>query len=132
MRSRLAQARVARLATLTADGRPHLVPVCFALTTTEIVSAVDAKPKTTTGLRRLANVRAHPVASVLVDHYEDDWDQVWWVRVDGQARVVEACDDHEGALAALAEKYPQYRRVRPTGAVLAITPVRWRGWAASA
>jgi PPOX class probable F420-dependent enzyme len=121
---RLAQARVGRLATVTADGRPHVVPVCFALAGGRIYTAVDAKPKSTRALRRLENVRATGRASLLVDHYEEDWSRLWWVRVDGPAEVLES----EVALDALAAKYAQYRGERPGGPVIAIAPERWRSW----
>ena len=124
---RLARARVGRLATVTADGRPHTVPVCFALHTGRIVTAVDAKPKSTRALRRLENVRATGRASLLVDHYEEDWSRLWWVRVDGSAEVVES----EPAIDALAAKYDRYREARPEGPVIAITPDRWRSWVPS-
>jgi PPOX class probable F420-dependent enzyme len=122
---RLAAARVGRLATVTADGEPHVVPVCFALAGGRIVTAVDAKPKATRALRRLENVRATGRASLLVDHYEEDWTQLWWVRVDGPAEVAEAAAD---ALAALAAKYEQYRAAPPDGPVIALRPDRWRSW----
>jgi PPOX class probable F420-dependent enzyme len=125
---RLATARVGRLATVTADGRPHVVPVCFALDAGRIYTAVDAKPKTTQALRRLENVRASGRASLLVDHYEEDWSRLWWVRVDGPAEVVDAGP----ALAALAGKYAQYRDSPPEGPAIAITPERWRSWIPSA
>jgi PPOX class probable F420-dependent enzyme len=112
---RLAAARVGRLATVTTDGRPHVVPVCFA---------VDAKPKTTQALRRLENVRATGRASLLVDHYEEDWSRLWWVRVDGAAEVLEPGAGRE----ALAAKYEQYRAAPPAGPVIAISPDRWRSW----
>jgi PPOX class probable F420-dependent enzyme len=121
---RLALARVGRLATVTAAGRPHVVPVCFALTGGRIVTAVDAKPKTTTALARLDNVRATGGASLLVDHYEEDWSRLWWVRVDGAAEVIES----DAAIDALAAKYEQYRSARPAGPVIAIAPERWRSW----
>jgi PPOX class probable F420-dependent enzyme len=124
---RFAHARVGRLATVTAHGRPHIVPVCFALHERVVYSAVDAKPKTTSALARLDNVRATARASLLVDHYEDDWANLWWVRVDGVAEIVES----ERALDALAGKYEQYRAARPDGPVIAITPERWRSWAFS-
>src|SRR3984957_10362018 len=78
-RQRFAGARVARLATAGLDGQPHLVPFTFALgrhpgQEDRIYSAVDAKPKSTTDLRRLRNIRANPRVAVLADHYEDDWD----------------------------------------------------------
>jgi PPOX class probable F420-dependent enzyme len=121
----LAAARVGHLATVTPDGRPHVVPVCFAVHEGRIVTAVDAKPKGTKQLARLANVRATARASLLVDHYDDaDWSRLWWVRVDGPAQVVES----DAALDTLAAKYAQYRERRPPGPVIAITPERWRSW----
>ena len=127
-RRRLASARVARLATVTPEGAPHVVVCCFALDGETIWSAVDAKPKSTLALRRLDNVRAHPAVSLLVDHYEEDWSALWWVRVDGTARVLDAGDDRERALDLLAARYAQYRVARPAGAVLADTDLRWRAW----
>jgi PPOX class probable F420-dependent enzyme len=121
---RVAHARVGRLATTNAHGRPHVVPVCFALHEGRIVTAVDAKPKATTRLARLDNVRATQRASLLVDHYEEDWDELWWVRVDGSASVT----DDDAAIDALAAKYDQYRANRPAGPVIAIEPDRWRSW----
>jgi PPOX class probable F420-dependent enzyme len=127
MQERFAAARVARLATVTAGGRPHVVPVCFVLAGDVIYSAVDAKPKSTSALRRLDNVRANPRVSLLVDHYADDWSQLWWIRVDGEARIV----DDDAAIELLAAKYEQYRVARPPGPVLAIAELQWRQWSAS-
>ena len=93
-------------------------------------TAVDAKPKATSRLQRLANVRAHPRASLLVDHYEEDWDALWWVRVDGAAAVLEDGAEHEEAVAALVAKYRQYTTAVPRGAVIAIAIERWSGWSA--
>jgi PPOX class probable F420-dependent enzyme len=124
---RFAQARVGRLATVTAGGRAHIVPVCFALHEGLVYTAVDAKPKATRDLARLENVRATGRASLLVDHYEEDWSSLWWVRVDGAAEVLQS----ERAVDALAVKYEQYRSARPAGPVIAITPERWRSWVAS-
>jgi PPOX class probable F420-dependent enzyme len=123
----LARARIGRLATVTAAGTPHIVPVCFALHEGRIYTAVDAKPKATTELARLEHVRATGRASLLVDHYEEDWTRLWWVRVDGAAEVVRS----EPAIDALAEKYEQYRAARPAGPLIAIAPERWRSWVAS-
>jgi len=88
--SAAASARVARLATVGADGNPHVVPICFALDGDTLYTAVDAKPKSTRALRRLANIRANPRVEVVIDHYEDDWTRLWWVRLAGRARVVES------------------------------------------
>ncbi|MDQ1384584.1 MAG: hypothetical protein QOG65_1963, partial [Actinomycetota bacterium] len=131
MRRRFRDARVARLATVTNDGRPHLVPCCFALSgdAREVVySAVDAKPKSTIALRRLENLRANPHAALLVDHYSDDWSTLWWVRLDGEGRVLDDGDERDGAIALLTTKYRVYVEQPPPGAVVAIDVVRWRGW----
>jgi PPOX class probable F420-dependent enzyme len=135
MRRRVGAARVARLATVTVDGRPHIVPCCFALSrapdggSREVVySAVDAKPKSTTALRRLDNLRANPHAALLVDHYSDDWSTLWWVRVDGEGRVLGAGAEHDHAIALLAAKYPVYVEQPPPGPVVAIDVVGWRAW----
>lgn len=128
MRVRVAGARVARLATVGAAGAPHLVPFCFVLEGDTVFSAVDQKPKTTDRLRRLANVAREPRVAVLVDHYEEDWRRLWWVRLDGRAEVLGAGSDRDRAVGLLAAKYDQYRQEPPEGAVLAITVERWRGW----
>jgi PPOX class probable F420-dependent enzyme len=126
-RERFAAGRVARLATADAAGRPHVVPIVFVVDGDHVYSAVDAKPKRTTALRRLANVRENPAVSVLVDHYDDaDWSALWWVRADGCGRVLEP-DEAEAlrAVSLLSARYPQQRA---TGAVLAIDVERWSGW----
>jgi PPOX class probable F420-dependent enzyme len=131
MRRRVSEAPVGRLATIEATGRPHLVPVCFALKDETLYSAVDQKPKTSTRLRRLDNILAHPEVAVLIDHYEDDWSRLWWVRLRGRARVIEGGAERDRAVSLLGEKYPQYRASPPVGAVVAIAVEEWRGWTAS-
>jgi PPOX class probable F420-dependent enzyme len=123
-----ATARVARLATVAPGGLPHLVPIVFAVTGDVLHTAVDAKPKRTRHLRRLANIAANPRVSVLADHYDEDWSQLWWVRADGVARVLET--DPAG-LRALADRYPQYRETPPPGPFLEIAVERWSSWQAS-
>ena len=133
MRERLANARVARLATVTPAGQPHIVPICFALHDDDVFSVVDFKPKSTRDLVRLDNVRANPDVSLVVDYYDDDqWDRLWWVRVDGQAQVVESGVEHTTAIQLLCSKYPQYAQRRPTGAVIAVALRRWTSWSAAA
>jgi PPOX class probable F420-dependent enzyme len=131
-RRRFAAGRVARLATVDAAGRPHLVPIVFAVVGETIYHAVDAKPKRSTALRRLANVAAHPAVTVLVDHYDDaDWDALWWARADGDGRVLDPQEpEARRAVAALTERYPPYRALPPAGPVLAVDVRRWSGWSA--
>jgi len=127
-RQRFADARVGHLATITADGRPHIVPCCFVLHARTVFSAVDAKPKSTLNLRRLQHLKANPSCSLLVDHYEEDWTTLWWVRVDGSGRVIYEGDERERALGLLAAKYKQYRDALPPGPVVAIDIERWQTW----
>ena len=133
-RERLAGARVAHLATAGADGRPHVVPCTFAmLGDATIVTAVDHKPKRTTELRRLANIAANPRVALLADHYDDDWDALWWARADGTARIVEPGAEPElraDAVRALAARYAPYRTRPPAGALIVIAVERWSGWSA--
>jgi PPOX class probable F420-dependent enzyme len=131
MRRRVEAARVARLATLAADGTPHLVPFCFVLAGQHLYSAVDRKKKRTTRLQRLANVARDPRVTVLVDHYEEDWTRLWWVSLSGRARELDRDSEAERALQLLAGKYPQYAALPPAGPVLRIEVQRWSGWEAS-
>jgi len=130
-RQRFAAAPVARLATVGPAGRPHLVPVTFAVDGDHVYTAVDAKPKTTTNLRRLRNIRRDPRVAVLADHYEADWDRLWWARADGLASILGEPAGRARPLELLAARYPQYRVNPPAGPVIAIAGERWTGWAAS-
>ncbi len=125
---RLVVARVARLATIDPDGRPHLVPIVFALKGGTLYSAVDQKPKRSRILRRIENARLRPDVTVLVDHYDEDWRRLWWIRVRGRARILDANEEHDRALELLAAKYPQYAAAPPSGPVLAIDILDIRGW----
>jgi PPOX class probable F420-dependent enzyme len=130
MRSRVAAARVARFATVDADNQPHVVPITFALDGETLYFAVDAKPKRTTNLKRLRNIAANPAVSVLIDHYVDEWENLWWVRLDGIARIVTAPGESEHALDMLAQRYPQYVSTRPAGPVVAVAIESVTGWSA--
>ena len=132
LREKVAAARVARLATLDPDGRPHLVPIVFALAGDTLYSAVDAKPKRSRRLRRIENARERPDVTVLVDEYDEDWQRLWWVRLRGRARVLDGGDEAARAIELLVAKYGQYRAEPPGPAVLAVDVVEWRGWAADA
>jgi PPOX class probable F420-dependent enzyme len=130
-RRRFAGAVVARLATVGPRSQPHLVPVTFAVDGDRVYIAIDAKPKTTTDLRRLRNIRANPRVAVLADHYEADWERLWWARADGRASLLTAPADMAGPLGLLAARYPPYRADPPAGPVIAIGVERWTGWAAA-
>jgi PPOX class probable F420-dependent enzyme len=130
-RARFAEARVVRFATVDPAGQPHLVPITFAVVAdgAAVVFAVDHKPKTTTRLRRLANVTANPRVCLLADGWSEDWSQLWWARADGVAEVLEEGDPRAGdAVAALVERYPQYREQLPAGPVVRIEVRNWSGW----
>ncbi len=131
LRRRFASSAVARLATVRPDGQPHVVPMVFALVDDTVYSAVDDKPKRSRDLRRLANVRADPRCAILVDHYEDDWRRVWWVRADGRGEVVDEPSPAHRGIRALVERFPQYRDQPPAGPLLVVTVERWNGWAST-
>ena len=130
-RARFDEAAVARLATVGADGAPHIVPVTFALAGDTIVTAVDGKPKRGTPLRRFENVATDPRVSILVDAYDTDWTRLWWARADGRATVLAAGAELERALDMLRARYPQYATVALTGPAMVIAVDRWSGWSAS-
>ncbi len=124
-------APVARLATVSGAGQPHLVPCTFAVDDDLIYSAVDAKPKSTINLRRVRNIRENPRVSLLADHYDDDWSALWWVRADGLASIVDDAAAMAGPIRLLAGRYPQYTASPPGGPVILIRVHRWTGWSAS-
>lgn len=128
-RSRFAEERVARLATVSAAGVPHLVPVTFAVRGDEVVFAVDHKPKSSVALRRLANIEANPAVCFLTDGYDEDWSRLWWVRADGTARVLPPGAEPVSWLVA---KYEQYAARPPEHAVVVTRVHKWSGWAGSA
>jgi PPOX class probable F420-dependent enzyme len=133
-RERFAASRIARLATSDATGRPHLVPAVFAVTGDTVVMAVDHKPKQSTRLKRLANIRANPAVCLLADGYQEDWDRLWWARADGQARVLPPAGRSADAAryaTLLTEKYPrQYAGRPPAGEVVEVRVTGWTGWRA--
>ena len=121
---------MARLATLTPEGRPRLVPCCFVVAGDVLYSPVDHKPKRHSRLARLDDIRAEPAVGLIIDHYEDDWANLWWVRIDGTARLLETGPERVRAIAMLSMKYQQYADHPPSGTVIAVDITRWSGWAA--
>ncbi len=130
-RERVAHARVARLATVRPDGSPHVVAVTFALDGDTVVTAVDDKPKRTWALQRLRNIDENPAAGLLVDHYEEDWSRLWWVRLDGTAVVVRDEPRRTALLPPLVAKYVHYRESPPAGPVIVLTVRSVTTWRAS-
>ena len=131
VRRRVGEARVGHLATVDPAGRPHVVPVVFVLEGDTVYSAVDRKPKRTPRLQRVRNLLRDPRATLLVDHYEEDWSRLWWARGRGRARVIEEGPELHRALELLARKYPQHRQEPPPGPVVALDVEEWRGWSGS-
>lgn len=121
-------ARVARLATVDADGQPHLVPIVFAVGDRHVFTAVDGKPKSSTRLRRLANIADRPAVSVLVDHYSEDWALLWWVRADGRATVHDDGPVAHRGRELLRAKYSQYESVSLDGPVIDVEVQTWASW----
>ncbi len=122
---------VAVLTTVRPDGSPHVVPVVFAAPDHRsdlLYTAVDAKPKTTRRLRRLVNIERNPAVSLLVDHYDDDWSQLWWVRADGVATIHHSGVEMATGYALLRQKYRQYERLALDGPVVTIEVHRWASW----
>ena len=127
----LRDARVGRLATADAAGRPLVVPVCYVFDGARVYSAVDAKPKQTRNLRRLRNIATNPRVSLVVDVWDEDWSRLAWVMVEGRAEILTAGADFTRAIDLLVGKYPQYRQLtldRQQGAVVAVTPERLLSW----
>src|SRR6478735_5855641 len=101
MRRRVSEARVGRLATTTADGRPHVVPCCFALSGSSLYTAIDTKPKSSGPLQRVRNLERNPAAALIVDHYEEKWANLWWIRIDGIGRIPVSGEERDAALELL-------------------------------
>ncbi|MCY4649122.1 MAG: TIGR03668 family PPOX class F420-dependent oxidoreductase [bacterium] len=127
----LEQARSATLGTVDGQGRPHLVPIVFAYTDGCLYTAVDHKPKTTHRLKRLRNIEINPGVAVLVDHYDDDWTRLWWIRIDGTARVIDSGPRFREGIALLTRKYQPYVRRPPQGPVIAVRVESIRAWSAA-
>ncbi|EST24171.1 TIGR03668 family PPOX class F420-dependent oxidoreductase [Streptomyces roseochromogenus] len=128
-RERFVASSVARLATADANRVPHAVPVTFAVQDDVLYFAVDHKPKSTWNLRRLRNIRENPAVTALVDHYDDDWSELWWARADGRGEVLEEGEERQHAVRLLCDKYAQYGESPPQGPAVAVRVEQWSGWA---
>jgi PPOX class probable F420-dependent enzyme len=132
-RERFIASRVLRLATVDADGQPHLVPCTFAVDAAgRIGIGIDDKPKASVQLRRLANIAANPRVSLLADHYSDHWEELWWVRADGVATIERAGAEHAAHWQLLRARYPQYEGQALGGPVIVVQVMKWSSWAYAA
>jgi PPOX class probable F420-dependent enzyme len=129
--ARVAEARVGQLATIRPDGGPHLVPMVFALIGSDVVTAIDWKPKHKRRLQRLINIEHNSSVSFLVHHYQEDWSRLWWVRMDGNATLHTSGKLWNDAIGALVGKYPQYRDRPPEGEVIWIETGVTAAWAST-
>ena len=123
--------RVARLATVTPTGRPHVIPVCFALADETVYITIDQKPKRDQSkpLQRLRNIAANPSVAMVVDHFEEDWTRLAWVMLRGRADILESGEEHDAAQALLQTRYPQYREMALSDLpVIAIRVSRTSAW----
>jgi PPOX class probable F420-dependent enzyme len=129
-RARFAASPVLRMATAGRDGRPHVVPCTFVVDGIGRVSiGIDNKPKSSVNLRRLRNIEENPQVSLIVDHYADDWDRLWWARADGTAVIERSGGEHRAHWSQLSSKYPQYHGQVLDGPVILVTVQSWSGWA---
>ena len=132
VRAKLEAARIARLATVDAEQKPHVIPICFVWDGSVFYSAIDRKPKRVapTRLARLRNIQKTKHVALLVDEYDEDWTCLWYVLVRGEAELVSASAEHERAIQRLRAKYPQYdaNMLLDDAPVLCITPVRVTAW----
>jgi PPOX class probable F420-dependent enzyme len=130
--AKVRSARVGRMATVTAERRPHVVPFVFAIeerwSGLVVYWAVDRKPKRSMDLKRIRNIEENPAVEFVVDGYDEDWERLWWVRCSGKARVVDSETERGAALRGLEEKYPQYRTDPPDGPVVAIDIEAIESW----
>jgi coenzyme F420-0:L-glutamate ligase / coenzyme F420-1:gamma-L-glutamate ligase len=132
IRARLEAARIARLATLDRERKPHVVPICFVLDSSVLYSAIDRKPKRVkaTQLVRLKNIRETPHVALLIDQYDEDWTRLWYVLVRGEAKFVSTPAEQKRAIQLLRAKYRQYdmKMLADDAPVLRISPVRVTAW----
>ncbi len=130
----LSEARVGHLATADESGVPHVIPVCFAVDGDHIYSVLDQKPKRTglTRLRRVRNILSNPQATLVADHYEEDWSRLWYVMISGRAELLLEGEERSAAILVLRAKYPQYRDMDiDENPVIKITVERVIAWGGS-
>ncbi|MFL2545997.1 MAG: TIGR03668 family PPOX class F420-dependent oxidoreductase [Candidatus Rariloculaceae bacterium] len=105
----LEESPVARLATVSADGVPHVVPICFVVSGSYVYSVIDEKPKRTTHLRRVRNIEENSRTALIIDYYDDDWSQLGWVMLQADAEILGSGKEHATAIKLLRKRYRQYK-----------------------
>jgi PPOX class probable F420-dependent enzyme len=132
-RELLIESRLGHLATSTKRGKPHVVPICYVLDGASLYTPIDQKPKQRkpSQLRRVLNIAENPNVCLVVDHYEEDWNELKYVIVHGSAEIVHEGETHERAVTLLREKYDQYRQMKlEDRPVIKIKPMSVVAWSA--
>jgi PPOX class probable F420-dependent enzyme len=127
----IAARRVGRLATADAQGDPHVVPVCFAVSDGALYVTIDEKPKRASAqpLKRLRNLMENPSAAFVVDRYDEDWTRLGWVMLRGPTEILSDGPEHDRAQTLLRERYAQYRTMQLAKLpVIALRIERVTGW----
>ena len=123
--------RVARFATAEPSGQPHVVPICYAVSDNSMYFTIDEKPKQLTDkpLKRIRNLQTNPHVALVVDRYEEDWAQLGWVMIQGEAALLGDGEEHKQAQQLLKVRYPQLYRMQISDLpVIAVRITRVISW----
>jgi PPOX class probable F420-dependent enzyme len=131
----ISAAVIAHLATVSAAGEPHNVPLCFWFDGARFYFVIDEKPKRKIGIaiKRMKNIAQNPRVALLIDHYDDDWTRLAYVLINGAAKVVEDAAEYSRAIENLRAKYPQYGNMQLSSErnpLVRIDPDRVHAWGA--
>ena len=125
----LAGARHGVLGTVHPVRGVDAVPVVFAVIGHRVVMPVDrVKAKRSLRLQRLANLANDDRCVLLIDHDDEDWSRLWWVRVHGTGHENSPRPEEVSALASL---FPAYRAPDAIASIITLTATAVSGWAAS-
>ena len=129
----ISDGRVGRLGTADPTGQPLVVPICYAWDGAALFSALDAKPKSrpVDALKRIRNIRENAKVSVVIDRYDEDWSELRYVIIQGEARLLTGGDEFTRGVDLLLAKYPQYRAMglgRDEGLMIVVEPSKVTHW----